>query len=400
MKQPKLAITALAVLSALATTAHAQDGMPITVSGFGTGALTMSNSDQAEFNRVNQASGVTKHARPGVDSNLGIQATAKWSDTVSFTAQGLVRKNGNNDQFGAELAWAFAKFKLNDDFSLRVGRIGLPVYMISDVRNVGYANTMLRPPNEVYRQVTADNADGGDVTYQHSFGDTTVTAQAAVGRTKVRSPGNYYVEFKPVISTQLVVENGPFTYRLGRSQATFGLFDNASLTGLVGTLNKVGLTSVANELKLTDIKGTFTSAGITMDYNNIIGQAEYAKRKTESRLVQDTSSWYVMMGYRYGKFVPYIVHGDVKQDSIRDFASMPTAGPLAALTAGTNAAIKAGLQSTTGIGVRWDFYKSAAFKVQMDRIKTRDGAGYFLNPKPGFAGSTVNVYAAAIDFVF
>jgi len=400
MKQPKLAITTLAVLSALAASAHAQDSMPITVSGFGTGALTMTNSDQAEFNRVNQASGVGKDARPGVDSNLGIQATAKWSDTISFTAQGLVRKSGNNDQFGAELAWAFAKIKLNDDFSLRLGRVGLPVYMISDVRNVGYANTMLRPPNEVYRQVTVDNADGGDVVYQHSFGDTTVTAQAAIGRSKVRAPGNYYVDFKPVISTQLVVENGPFTYRLGRSQANFGIYDNASLTGLVATLNKVGLTSVANEVKLTDIKGTFTSAGIAMDYNNIIGQAEYAKRKTESRLVPDTSSWYIMAGYRYGKFVPFIVHGDVKQDSIRDFASMPTTGPLAALTAGTNAAIKSGLQSTTGIGLRWDFYKSAAFKVQMDRIKTRDGAGYFLNPKPGFAGSTVNVYAAAIDFVF
>ncbi|MES2163188.1 MAG: hypothetical protein V4476_18685 [Pseudomonadota bacterium] len=400
MKQPKLALTTLAVLSALAATAHAQDGMPITVSGFGTGALTMTNTDQAEFNRVNQAAGVGKDARPGVDSNLGIQATAKWSDTISFTAQGLVRKSGNNDQFGAELAWAFAKIKLNDDFSLRLGRIGLPVYMISDVRNVGYANTMLRPPNEVYRQVTADNADGGDITYQHSFGDTTVTAQAAIGRTKVRAPGNYYVEFKPVISTQLVVENGPFTYRLGRSQANFGLFENASLSGLVAALNKVGLTSVANEVKLTDIKGTFTSAGIAMDYNNIIGQAEYAKRKTESRLVQDTSSWYIMMGYRYGKFVPYIMHGDVKQDSIRNFASMPTTGPLAALTAGTNAAIKIGLQSTTAVGLRWDFYKSAAFKVQMDRIKTRDGSGYFINPKPGFAGSSVNVYAAAIDFVF
>ncbi|MBV6322049.1 porin [Duganella violaceipulchra] len=400
MKQPKLALTTLAVLSALAATAHAQDGMPITVSGFGTGALTMTNSDQAEFNRVNQAAGVGKDARPGVDSNLGIQATAKWSDTISFTAQGLVRKNGNNDQFGAELAWAFAKIKLNDDFSLRVGRIGLPVYMISDVRNVGYANTMLRPPNEVYRQVSVDNADGGDVTYQHSFGDTTVTAQAAIGRARTRAPGNYYVDFKPVISTQLVVENGPFTYRLGRSQANFGIYDNASLTGLVATLNKVGLVAVANENKLTDIKGTFTSAGIAMDYNNIIGQAEYAKRKTESRLVPDTSSWYIMAGYRYGKFVPFILHGDVKQDSIRSFASMPTTGPLAALTAGTNGAIKSGLQSTTGIGLRWDFYKSAAFKVQMDRIKTRDGAGYFVNPKPGFAGSSVNVYAAAIDFVF
>jgi hypothetical protein len=400
MKQPKLAISALAILGAFAATARAQDAMPVTISGFGTGALTMTNSDQAEFNRVNQAAGVGKDARPGVDSNFGIQATAKWSDTLSFTAQGLVRKSGPNDAFGAELAWAFAKIKLNDDFSVRLGRVGLPVYMISDVRNVGYANTMLRPPNEVYRQVTADNADGGDVTYQHSFGDSTVTAQAAIGRTKVRSPGNYYVEFKPVISTQVLLENGPLTYRLGYSQATFGLYNNASLTGLVSTLKQFGLTAVASQLPLTDVKGTFASAGIALDYNNIIGQAEYAKRKTDTRLVQDTSSWYLMMGYRLGKFVPYFMHGDVKQDSIRSFSTLPTTGPLAALSAGTNAAIKSGLQSTSAVGVRWDFYKSLALKVQMDHIKTRDGAGYFLNPKPGFAGSTVNVYAAAIDFVF
>ena len=147
MKQPKLAISALAILSAFAAPSHAQDSMPVTISGFGTGALTMTNSDQAEFNRVNQAAGVGKDARLGVDSNFGIQATAKWSDTISFTAQGLVRKNGPNDAFGAELAWAFVKIKLNDDFSVRLGRVGLPVYMISDVRNVGYANTMLRPPS-------------------------------------------------------------------------------------------------------------------------------------------------------------------------------------------------------------------------------------------------------------
>jgi hypothetical protein len=127
---------------------------------------------------------------------------------------------------------------------------------------------------------------------------------------------------------------------------------------------------------------------------------EFAKRKTDSRLVPDTTSWYVMLGYRLGKFVPYVVHGDVEQDSARSFATLPTSGPLAALAAGANGAIRSGLQSSTAIGLRWDFYKSAAFKVQMDRVKTRDGNGYFAHPQPGFAGSTVNVYAAAIDFVF
>jgi hypothetical protein len=272
--------------------------------------------------------------------------------------------------------------------------------MISDVRNVGYANTMLRPPNEVYRQVTLDSADGGDLIYQHSFGDSTVTAQAAVGRATVVSPGGAEVEFKPVVSTQVLLENGPFIYRLGYSQAKFSLNDNPSVTSLVGTLKTVGLTSVVAQVPYQDVKGSFASAGISMDYNNIIGQAEYAKRKTDTRLVADTSSWYVMAGYRWGKFTPYYVHGDVKQDSIRTITGMPTTGPLAALTAGVNGAIKSGLQTTNGIGVRWDFYKSAALKVQMDRIKTKDGNGYFINAKPGFAGSTVNVYAAGIDFVF
>ncbi|MYM26263.1 hypothetical protein GTP46_26895 [Duganella sp. FT135W] len=400
MKRHELAISVLAVLIALASPARAQDDSPITISGFGTGALTKTNSDQAEFNRHDQAAGVGKDARTGVDSNFGIQATAKWSDTISFTAQGLVRKNGTNDLYGAELAWAFVKFKINDDFAVRLGRIGVPIYMISDVRNVGYASTMLRPPNEVYAQVGVNETQGGDILYEHSFGDTTVTAQLQVGNSRVRPPGNFYIDFKPIISSNLVVENGPFTYRLGHVQTTFGIYDNPGRTALVASLNQAGLTSVASQVRLTDIKGTFDSLGITMDYHNIIGQAEYAKRKTESRLVQDTTSWYAMAGYRYEKFTPYIMHGDVKQDSIRDFPGLPTTGPLAALSASANRAIKIGLQSTTAVGMRWDFYKSLAFKVQVDHIKTRDGVGYFVNAKPGFAGSTVNVYAVAIDFVF
>ncbi|MBY0556674.1 MAG: hypothetical protein K2P77_05670, partial [Burkholderiaceae bacterium] len=148
------------------------------------------------------------------------------------------------------------------------------------------------------------------------------------------------------------------------------------------------------------IGGSFTSAGISMDYNNFVAQGEYAKRKTDSRIIQDTSSWYLMGGYRLGKFLPYVMHGDVKQDSIRSFAGLPSSGPLAPLAAAANGAIEAGLQSTSAIGLRWDFYKSAAFKVQIDHISPRNGTGYFVNPKPSLAGQSVNVYAASVDFVF
>ena len=106
-----------------------------------------------------------------------------------------------------------------------------------------------------------------------------------------------------------------------------------------------------------------------------------------------------MLGYRYGKITPYYYYGNIKQDVPRTYDGLPTTGPLAGLTAAVNGVAKAALQSTNAVGVRWDFHKSAALKVQVDHVMPKDGNGAFINAKPGFKGP-VNVYAVGIDFVF
>lgn len=388
----------LALISACTATCYAADAPTVTVSGFGTAALTATDTDDAEYIRPNQASGVGKSPRTGVDSIFGIQGTAKLNEQFSVTVQGLARKNAE-DNYGAELAWAFLKYKLNDEWSFRVGRMGLPTYMISDFRNVGYANTMIRPPSEVYRQITGDTFDGADVVYQHSFGDTTLTAQFGVGNAEAPMPGNAKVKYKPVTALHVLAEHGPVTLRFGRADATFSIEDNAALNGLLSTLRSVGLTRVADDFNVVDVKGSFTSVGATVDYKNFLVQTEYAKRKTDSRVVMDTTSYYAMLGYRYGTLTPYYYYGNIKQDVPRSYAGLPTTGPLAPLTGAVNSIAKTALQSTNAVGVRWDFHKSAALKVQVDRVKPREGAGAFVNVKPGFKGP-VNVYAAGIDFVF
>lgn len=209
----------LALSSALAQDTTAAPA--IKVSGFGTAAMTWSNSDQAEFARPNQSSGVREQPRSGIDSNLGLQASVDINPWLSGTVQGLVRKDAEDD-FGAELAWAFAKVKLSDQFSMRAGRMGLPVFMISDYRNVGYANTLLRPPAEMYSQVPFNNIDGIDATYQRSFGDTTFTAQVALGRTKaaLAAGANNVVHLQTdlITAVNLVAEHGPLTVRLGHAR--------------------------------------------------------------------------------------------------------------------------------------------------------------------------------------
>jgi hypothetical protein len=381
-----------------ATQASAGDGPTVVISGFGTAALTMSDSDQAEYVRNNQASGAMKDARTGVDSNFGVQATAKVNDWLSFTAQGLVRKHAT-DNFGAELAWAFAKAKVNDDFNVRVGRLGLPVYMVSDYLNVGYANTMIRPPIEVYRQVSIDYVDGADVVYQHSFNDTTITAQFAAGTSVSANVGGSIGKFNPLTALNVLAENGPFTFRFGRADTKFTASNFPALDGLVATLRKVGFNTEADQIQILDTRGSFTSVGMSVDWNNIIVQTEYAQRRTTARTVMDTNSWYTMLGYRMGKFTPYYNHATVAQQSPRSFDEMPVTGPLAGLTAAANSVIKTGLQTTDTFGLRWDFAKSAALKVQVDRVAPRDGPGSFAKPQPGFTGP-VTVYAAGIDFVF
>lgn len=414
------ALLSLPLAISAAWAAEAGDGPSIQVSGFGSLAATRTNTDQAQFGRPGQGSGARKRWDTGVDSNLGLQANVAINDWLSGTVQGLVRKDAEDD-VGADLAWAFVRARLSDKLSVRVGRMGLPVFMISDYRSVGYSNTMLRPPAEMYAQVPLNSVDGADAIYAHSVGATTLTAQFAVGRTqsKLNGGGNTVVHLdgKSIRAFNLVAENGPLTLRLGRLDTKITIADSTAINGLMGALRATGggygfpeLGRLAGALELKDKKASFTSVGMIWDWSNVVMQSEYAKRKTDS-YANDTTSWYLMAGYRTGKFLPYYSHADLKSDG-RVANTVPASCPagypaactptLRALSAGVTAISSSGRegeQSSDAIGVRWDFNRSAALKVQIDRIKPKRGQGLMLQPAPGYTGP-FTAAAVSVDFVF
>lgn len=388
----------LLALPLAVSTAFAQETKSdFSFSGFGTAAVTHSNSDKAEFVRPNQESGSSKSYDFGIDSMLGLQGTYKFNDSFSTTAQVLVHKN-DTDHFKGELAWAFLKYKASNDVSIRVGRIGLPIFMISDYRNIGYANTMLRPPVEMYAQVSIESVDGADVIYQHSFGDTTFTGQFAYGNSKPDLNSIKESKFSNISAFNLSLERGPFTIRAGRADATLDLdYPSAAMVGTL--LKQYGFSNAANSVSFTDKKASFTSVGATMDWNNFLIQTEFGKRKAETLAIPSTTAWYTMFGYRYGQFLPYFNHAQSKQDSSKFVSGIPAIAALAPLQAGANSIASSGQeQISNSLGVRWDFNKSAAMKVQVDRISPK-GEGTFAHVQPGFTGP-VTVVAASVDFVF
>ncbi len=406
--------TALALPFALST-AHAQENNGVRISGFGTAALTFSDTDKAEFARPNQPRGVKKDPRTGVDSNLGLQADYTVNEWLSLTGQGLVRKDGEDD-FGAELSWAFAKVKLSDEVSVRVGRMGLPAFMISDYRNVGYANTFLRPPSEVYSQVPVNSVDGVDLTWSRAFGGASYTAQLMLGRSKTELTGGAHAKATSLRAVNLAAERGPFTLRFGRTETDVTIADSASLNNLVKNFDTAGATfgisqlnDMARLIENDKTKGSFTSIGLAMDWNNVIAQTEFAKRKLDN-YANATDSWYAMAGYRFGKLLPYYSHA--KLTSKAEFTNTIPAGCSAGAPAACSATVRTlratmeslrtsslgQSQSTDSLGLRWDFTSSADIKFQVDRIEP-EGRGLFVQAAPGFKGPVL-VGAVAVDFVF
>jgi hypothetical protein len=405
MKKQLLVAAVFAATAAMQAQAGTLDDGNLSISGFGTLGVAKSNTDDVKFARYNQADGVGDSARLGLDTNLGLQATYKINDWLSGTAQVLTRK-ATEHNFTTDLTWAFLKARINDEVSVRVGRVVVPTFLISDYQNVGYANTMMRPPIEMYSQAPIENVDGADINYQHAFGDINFTAQAFAGVSRGKlfvssGTGSTATYRAPAAGISVAGEYGPFLLRFAHARADMKINDIQPINGLTTTLTGVGFSQLASDISfISGKKIAFTSVGGTMDWNNIVAQAEYAQRRAkEAVYLPDTNAWYAMLGYRVGKVLPYYAHGSAKGAG----SSVSTPAALARIPALNTAVVgllTSAEQTSDIVGVRWDFAKSLALKVQVDRVKPGTKSGLLINvPAAGYS-KDVTVVAAGLDFVF
>ena len=404
MKRKLLVASILGALGLAQAQAATLGNENLTISGFGTLAAARSNSDDARFTRANQREGTAGTTTFGLDSNLGLQATYTFSDKVSATTQILSRKT-SGDSFTTELAWAFVKYKVSDEVAVRVGRVVVPAFLISDYQNVGYANTMMRPPVEMYGQNIIENTDGADVNWQHSFGDTNVTAQAVAGIARGKSyvPTDHSeARFQaPAVAFAISAEHGPITLRFAHAQAKLKATDVKPINSLTNTLTTVGFGQLGRDISIAEGKRmAFTSFGLLADWNNIVVQAEYGMRRAKEPVyISESNAWYTMAGYRFGKILPYYAHADY--DGKGGAVTVPAAlARIPALNAGVKNLLAGSSQKSDIVGVRWDFAKSAALKVQVDRVKPGAKNGFLNDVTAAGNGKNVTVVAAGVDFVF
>lgn len=394
------------------------------LSGFGTVGAARTNSDDALFNYPGQGGGVDKQIGMEPDTKVGIQGSYKFTDSISGTAQ-LLTKYRAEGQYKPEFEWAFAKWQATPGLAIRVGRIGAPFFMVSDFRDVGYANTMVRPNLDVYGQVPVSSVNGGDISYQMSLGETVLTttlwggysrADYASALRSTTQAGTSSVDPVTIrLSKQMGLNlqaefEGGYSVRLGHMQGRLSI-DSSGINTTIASAYAASPTvlgpRVQDALLTSDTKASFTGVGFTVDRDNIVVASEYTMRRIKKGAVADTTGWYLMGGYRFGSVLPYLSFSKLSVDEVNVPTS--TAGLPQLLAAGVRASQSTQYQAqrTTSVGVRWDALRNAAVKLQFDHIKKpANSNGLFLVENPvtdtAFQQSkkNINVISLAVDFVF
>jgi hypothetical protein len=359
----KYTLVALAGLTAYSAGAQAFDLDPsiFSFNGFGTLGAVHSSEDQADYSvgfKPNGA-GFTHNWSFDVDSLLALQMTAKLSDKLTGVVQ-VVAVQQSDNRYGPVVEWANLKYAFTPNVAVRVGRIAMATYLASDVRNVHYAMTPVRPSTEIYSLLPISNSDGVDATYRMQLGKISNTVQVLYGENTVDVNTAVTVKAKGVWGIVDTIEYGSLLLHFAYQGQQ--IFPEA-----------VFIPPGGQPLKIIE-------AGVSYDPGTWYASAEWARIFAG---YGDSKAINLNAGYRLNKLTPYLGYGKLT--------------PLGLSTMGVAAE-----QMTLTAGLRWDFMRNFDLKGQFDRVKADNGSfGQLKNVQPGLQpdGST-NLFTLAVDFIF
>lgn len=403
---------------ALGQGAHATDNTWLRFSGFGTVGVAHSSDKGADFrNNIEQSTGagVTNKIDSGVDSVFGAQADVKLLPGLSGTAQIVSRRLSDYNSSRPYFEWANLKYQVARDLFIRGGRVVAPMFMISDSRMVGYAQTAVRPVGEVYLINPITYMNGADVGYRFEAGPVLYKLGAAAGtlnQTLTATAGTFHYRFKNRMVNASAEYNGS-TLRVGYARIGIDFKGDAltryddALATLVAN-NVAGAASVQERTTHTGVKGDFYNLGYVFDKDQWLLQAEFASRKLDKDAIIDLDSYALLVGYRIDKWTPYLSWSHMAHKSAIDLPALDVSSLNNPQAGGTviglnNSFMQRNSRTNIGAGVRWDVIENVAIKAQIERInKGKGGQALFINGSPEFVANDrqVNVYSATLDFVF
>lgn len=259
--------------------------------GFGTAGISrLGGADDALGYGV---SGQTTDSWRGDQlSKLGGQFQYGLTDKLGVTAQVITK--AEQDSWNVNLEWLYLGYQVNDQLTVRAGRLRPALFLFSETLDVGYSYPWLRLPDEVYNLVQQSSYEGADALYSLSTSLGTLNFQGSYGNSINREAYVAVIDqrvdtdLKASMTGSVSLDTNSFgTFRYSYSESDFGF-------------NKMPAT-----------KAKFTSLGHRFDNGTWVTNAETVSRRVDGLGTED--AFYVMAGRRFGDFLPHVTYAQADQ---------------------------------------------------------------------------------------
>jgi hypothetical protein len=268
------------------------------------------------------------------ESRIGLQGRYNLTRDLYAVAQVVVRGTDNKHA----LQWAYAGYKLDDNWEIQVGRKRIPLYYYSDFQDIGTAYPWIGVPPELYGW-EATNYNGASVRYKTRVAGASVAASAFGGQETVHDSPYYKllggnatkVTWKDLAGADLEVTRGPVTARLVYMQANIGAFDAQAGIDDHARLKAYGV-------------------AVNVDFDDWFVLSELARQtRGYTRYRFASPEFNVTAGYRHDAWTPTLSYGRYREQS-SDLTQYAPAD-----------------YSRASATLRYDIDAVSAVKVQFDR---------------------------------
>jgi hypothetical protein len=406
--------------------AHASDEVDMfQIKGFGTVAATRTDSADNGYKATTQPISLARGGTWSLqnDSLMGVQLDIVPNHDLSGTLQVIARNRAKGD-LAADVEWAFVKYKIDNHWRVRVGRVLTPVFMDSDYRFVGYASIYARPDPNIYTIYPLSTHDGLDITYKNDLAGGILTTSLYGGRAKIEGPSDLVYEASRLTGLSLRYEKDNLMVRVAKTQTNMKMTGAGSAmfsTFLTYAQQAValGCTSCINAVNaigngFDDIGFGVSNIGFryTMDDYTLWG--EYLKVNQREILNPVDESYLLGLSKNIAQWTPYITFSENKTTpnaskiDPSDINKIPVPPVKVFMSLYNSPAISARDtgRHTLAIGTRYDIAKNMAVFFEMAKVSVNGNVYGFPLPYPRLVPTgqpcddTFHLYTLSLSFVF
>ncbi len=281
------------------------------------------------------------------DSKLGLQGqVAIDAGRYSVTAQVVARGARGGDP---DLEWLYGTAELSGAWTLQVGRKRLPLFLASEVQDVGYALPWVHLPPQLYGWEVV-NYNGASLTHRAAVGAWLAALQVIAGGETVRDSGFWKIYNGKDSRTDVRWSN----ILGGEMKLSLDGFDARVVYLQSDTQNRL-VSDGATEFS-PPARQKIHGLSFNVDDTRWVARAEFLYINREHDYGFDHAQL-VALNYRVGSLLPLLSYSNYRQTVIT----------------GDDAPE---VHSTRSVVLRYEWDKASAVKMQYDAWRDKSGAGY------------------------